>query len=127
MIIIYILIALFVIWTLAPYLWTINASFSNSVELTAKPPHWLPREPTLENYKSLLGLLFRGEAEGRSSKPLFTNMFYSFIVASITTLICLILGCFSAYAFARLRFRGNAFSFRYLIYQPCYLLFFIYP
>jgi len=114
-IIIYLLIVLFMVWILGPYIWTIISSISLPVELTAKPPHWIPRKPTLENYKKLLLLVgkYRVATAARSSLP--RNLLYSLIISSITTLFCMILGSLSAYSFSRLRFRGKSFWF-YLIF-----------
>jgi ABC-type glycerol-3-phosphate transport system permease component len=49
----YLCFALFVVWTLAPIAFTVQSSFSNPGEMTAQPPHWVPQNPTLQNYVSV--------------------------------------------------------------------------
>lgn len=92
-----------------PFLWLFISSISNAKELLSVPPHWIPREPTLRNYVQI----FFGVGSsmlGPVSAFRFTIL-NSLIVAGVTTLICLALGSLSAFAFARLNFRGKTALF----------------
>jgi multiple sugar transport system permease protein len=113
--ILYVLLAIFMIWTIGPYLWTFISSISYPVELTAKPPHWIPRQPTFENYQKLLQLVGKYRVATATRSSLRQNLGYSFFISCVTTLLCLVFGALSAYSFSRLRFRGSTFWF-YLIF-----------
>jgi multiple sugar transport system permease protein len=113
-IILYALLVVFMIWTVGPYVWTIISSISYPVELTAKPPHWIPKNPTFENYQKLLQLVGKYRVATATRSSLRQNLFYSFFISCLTTFLCIIFGSLSAYSFARLRFRGSAFSFYFI-------------
>ncbi len=40
---------------LFPLFWTFSTSFETEQELFTRPPHWLPRAPTLSNYATVFG------------------------------------------------------------------------
>ena len=113
--VLYLLLAVFMFWTVGPYVWTIISSVSYPIELTAKPPHWIPQKPTFENYAKLLQLVGKYRVATATRSSLTRNLYYSFFLSCLTTLLCLILGSLSAYSFSRLPFRGSAFWF-YLIF-----------
>ncbi|MGA2974652.1 MAG: carbohydrate ABC transporter permease [Spirochaetia bacterium] len=109
--ILYALLAVFMIWTVGPYLWTIISSISLPIELTAKPPHWIPRQPTLENYKKLLQLVGEYRVATATRSSLRQNLLYSFFISCVTTALCILFGSLSAYSFSRHPFRGSSFLF----------------
>lgn len=87
---------------LAPFAWLLISSISPSAELLSPHPHWWPENPTLERYKAI----FRsapGEADVAANFR--QAMVNSFIVATLTTLVSLVVGALGGYAFARLKFR----------------------
>ncbi|MBY9075533.1 carbohydrate ABC transporter permease [Nocardioides sp. WL0053] len=87
---------------LAPFAWLLISSVSPSAELLSPHPHWWPENPTLERYKAI----FRsapGEADVAANFR--QAMVNSFIVATLTTLVSLVVGALGGYAFARLKFR----------------------
>ena len=94
-ILIYLAVILAVILSLAPILYIFITSFKPGGLTFAVPPVWVFK-PTLQNYRDV----FAGGT--------FTKYFFnSFIVATSTTLIALVLGSFAGYGFARYPFRGN--------------------
>lgn len=103
----YLCVAIIIVWSLAPVYWLVVSSITTTSELASVPPHWIPQQPTLERYTSILTaktIAFRG-SEIRSPASLFRRaMWNSTVVAGTTTIICLCLGSLTAYAFARLRF-----------------------
>lgn len=105
---IYVMALLILFTTLAPAYWLFASSISHNKELTARPIHWFPREPTFERLTSILfAETIQGAGAGTRSSPgaVFRHaMGNSFKVASVSTVLCLFLGSLSAYAFARLRF-----------------------
>jgi len=109
-------IIVFIMFT-APFLWLIVGSFENDADLLSVPPHILPNNPTITNYrKLLLGSSFEKELKNtgviswpvpREAKIFPKSIINSFIISVTTTLICLIIGSFSAYSLARLKFAGS--------------------
>jgi multiple sugar transport system permease protein len=91
------------IFILAPFAWLFISSISPKVELIEVPPHWIPQNPTGENYLKLIRIsdahLTMGEI------PDFEiALFNSAIISLSATALCVVVGIFAAYAFARLRF-----------------------
>jgi len=96
----YIAVAVVVFIALAPFYWTVITSIKNSVELNSSPPTIIPHSFEPGNYSSAL----------TSVSPAFAkDLLNSTIVAICTTVLALIFGSLSAYAIARLKFRGKAF------------------
>ncbi|HZD02800.1 MAG TPA: carbohydrate ABC transporter permease [Actinomycetes bacterium] len=84
------------LWCLFPFYWMINTSFKVEPEILASNNAW-PQNPSLDNYTAV----FRQQPFGLAIRN-------SLIVAGLSMLVGLLVGCFSAYALARLRFRGKA-------------------
>ena len=83
---------------LAPFYWTIITSIKDSLEIVASPPTLVPHSFTLNSYIS--------DFSGGSS--FFTrDLINSFVVAIVTTVLCVGLGSLCAYAIARMRFFGK--------------------
>jgi len=80
-----------------PILWILATSLKTETELTRRPITWLPDDPTLANY-------LRAFAE----QPLLTYILNSVIVATLSTLLSILVAALAAYALARLRIRGRA-------------------
>ena len=104
-VILYLLVILIVIVTVAPFAWMVVSSLSTKQELLQKPLHWIPQNPTLENYKAMLagtsGKTTDAAAQFMSS---FKN---SLSVTAIVTVISLAVGLIAAYSFSRFKFRGH--------------------
>lgn len=102
----YLIVLIIVIWTVAPYVWLIISSLSFRIDLLTVPLRWIPTGLTLENYH---GLFFdRGNTTANVSLFLL-SLRNSTIIAITATLISMLLGVLSAYALARLKFPGNNF------------------
>ena len=43
----------FLIYVLAPVAWLLSSSFQGEAEITSRPPHWVPHQPTLENFEAI--------------------------------------------------------------------------
>lgn len=91
------------VFTLAPIILLIMATFSTGADLNSKTLHLFPEHWTLNNYKDI----FSGEASDGSIPPFLTAMKNSLIISLSTTLLSLFIGTFAAYAYARFRFRGQ--------------------
>ena len=80
-----------------PFAWMALSSIKKLPELFTVPPHWLPNEPTLGNYWTVLF---------NSNIPrYFLN---SCIISGGATLVALLLAVFASYGFARFDFRGTS-------------------
>ncbi|NKJ03202.1 carbohydrate ABC transporter permease [Rhizobium sp. SG741] len=88
-----------------PGLWIIISSLRPTVEIMAKPPVWIPRELSLEAYRSM----FSGVGQG--GIPVWDYFRNSLIISITSTAIALIIGMSGGYAFARFRFRGKSTVF----------------
>ena len=87
---------------LAPFAWLLISSISPSSELLAAHPHWWPDKPTLSRYRAIFSSAPGGDNVAVNFRLAMVN---SFIVATGTTVISLVVGTLGGYAFARLRFR----------------------
>ena len=83
-------IALLLCWSLAPMLWQLISSFSTS-EALISPTSAVVQRWTLDNYITLL----------QSQPPFWAYLINSSIVASLTTLLTLVLALPAAYGLAR--------------------------
>ncbi|MDQ7840930.1 MAG: carbohydrate ABC transporter permease [bacterium] len=90
------LVALAIIWSLAPYLWTLFTSFKTERELYQFPVTYLPKVPTIINYVNVF-----------TQNPFGRFLLNSAIVTVLSTVLCLFIASLAAYAFARLKFRGR--------------------
>lgn len=107
-ILLYTLVLLLLVWTLAPILWMVISSASLSSDLLVSKGKWIPSEVTLDRYKSIITdktIRYRGAditAPGAVFRKALLN---SLLISLSTTFLSLLLGSSAAYAFARLRFR----------------------
>ncbi len=93
---IYAILAVAAVISLVPFLYVISTSFKSTVSLFQYPPEWIPSEPTLENFQSLL-----------SDYPFVRWTLNSFIVAAVVTLIKVVIDSMAGYAFAKMSFPGK--------------------
>jgi multiple sugar transport system permease protein len=87
-----------------PILWLFSASFATQVELFTVPPHWIPQHPTLQNYADIL---FPGQAASSVPRTFAVALLNSIKIASIVTVVCLVIGSLAAYALVRIPFKHN--------------------
>jgi multiple sugar transport system permease protein len=121
--------ALFLAYILAPVAWLVSSSFQSEREITSKPPHWIPHEPTLENFRAI----FRYEErevtyESRraadpssggfipsTARNLLPSMWNSLVVALWVVLLNLVVSLPAAYAMARIRYWGRQASIYFML------------
>ena len=77
-----------------PMVWIALTSLKTELEMTTKPISYLPANPVWSNYLEV----FRAQPFAR----FFLN---SLIVAGLSTVVCVVIAAFAAYALARLRLR----------------------
>src|SRR5437016_2662897 len=83
----YLAVAFIVFISLAPLYWTFTTSIKNGVEVTASPPTLFPQSFVLDNYIKVV-----------TSSFFLADLRNSAVIASVTTLLALIIGVLCAYA-----------------------------
>ena len=95
-------------WVGFPVYYMIITSFMSAPELGAKPPHWIPQQPTLDNYHQVVfGETVQKFSPG--SPPGFSRMMPALLnstfVSVSVVLLNLLIGGMAAYGFSRFDFR----------------------
>ena len=103
----YVFVLMLVVAVLAPFLWMVISSISPQVELSAKPPHWIPENPTLTRYRALILGSESGSAVPAATQKFLRGMLSSLVVSVSTTAVCVVAGTMAAYALARLPVPGK--------------------
>ena len=98
-------LAFLLIFTVLPMAWMVLTSLKTGFAAMQYPPQWWPAEPTLENYTKLLDPT---NSVGQDFLRYFWNSLY---VATLTTILAVIVAVPAAYAFSRFRFPGRTFLF----------------
>jgi trehalose/maltose transport system permease protein len=92
----YLLVAVILFYTLAPFYWAIRSSFTGASELFATPISYFPHKPTFDNYAKVF-------ENGDFRRALLNSP----VVAGVVTLLALLFGSLAAYALGRFKFRGR--------------------
>jgi multiple sugar transport system permease protein len=88
--------AFILVWCLLPVAWIISLSFKGVNETAAGSPHFLPKNPTIQNYRDIL-----------NNTDFLDALRNSFGIAIIATFLSVVFATLAAYAIARLEFRGK--------------------
>ncbi|MFI5340909.1 MAG: ABC transporter permease subunit [Candidatus Methylomirabilales bacterium] len=96
----YALMGLVLILWVGPLLWMLSTSLKPEGQILSLVPRWIPRVFTLENYRDVLVKF-----------PLVRWGANSLVVAGGSTLVGLLISIPAAYAFAKMRFRGQQWIF----------------
>jgi multiple sugar transport system permease protein len=112
--------AVLVAWSafvLFPIFWMVSTSFKEAWEWVAWPPHWLPREPTLQSYRQIFTFneMGRDLARGATDQvfAIWGALGDSLLVCGVSSVVSLLLGTFLAYSVSRFGVGGK--NFRYAI------------
>ena len=97
----YVLVLLILVWTLGPFIWLFLTSISTQAKLNTIPIQWLPSPPTFEHYQAMF------DPTSSTGALFLAAMRNSLIIASSTTIVCLIFGVLAAFSLARFSFRGR--------------------
>jgi multiple sugar transport system permease protein len=89
---------------MAPFAYMLATSFKERAFIFEVPPQFIPRNPTLDNYRSAW-----------SSNNFDRYFLNSLVVAAVTTILSVFLSSLMAYAFARFRFPGRRLLFGLLL------------
>lgn len=82
-----------------PVAWLLISSLSTRAELLSVPLHWIPENPTLQNY---VAILTPGSTTSEVARTFKITLGNSLLVASSVTAISLVVGSLAAYALVRL-------------------------
>jgi ABC-type sugar transport system permease subunit len=96
----YVLMGLVLILWVAPLFWMLSTSLKPEGQILSLIPRWIPKTLTLENYRDVLDK-FRLVRWGVNS----------IVVAAGATILGLVISIPAAYAFAKMRFRGQQWIF----------------
>ncbi len=97
----HIILILVCILSLLPFIWLLSTALKGAQEnIFQYPPEFLPKFPTLDNFKEVLRLV-----------PIVGYVVNSFIVAVFTVVLNLILSAMAAYPLARMEFAGKKIAF----------------
>lgn len=102
LIIFYIILSMIAFLVIIPFLWMISASFKSNEAIQTIPIRWIPEEPTLEGYRSILGL-----SNVDFLKAFYNSIAYSLLRTSGQIIIC----SMAAFIFAKVPFRGRNILF----------------
>lgn len=95
----WVLVVIIVIYLMFPFYWAVISALKTEAELFKTPATFWPTNPTLVNFRAVLG-----------NPDFLRGLLNSLIVAGCTTLLALLVGSFSGYALGKLRFRGKEVS-----------------
>ena len=97
----HIILILVCILSLLPFIWLLSTALKGAQEnIFQYPPEFLPKFPTLDNFKAVLRLV-----------PIVGYVVNSFFVAAFTVVLNLILSAMAAYPLARMEFAGKKIAF----------------
>ncbi|MDX6241249.1 MAG: hypothetical protein QOG10_6073 [Kribbellaceae bacterium] len=102
-------VVLILMWSLVPIYWAIKTSLQTDADARSRPAHYLPTNPTLQNYATLLS--GSGDIPGQIRQASLNIV----IECGAATIVTVLLATLAAYAFARMQFRGrNVFFYAVL-------------
>jgi len=115
-------LAFLLAFTALPMLWMVSTSLKSEFAAIQQPPTWIPAEPTINQYTTLLSPT---SPTGQQFLGYIRN---SIIVSSATTILGLLVAVPAAYAFARFSFPGrDALFFSVLIRNMFPVVVFLIP
>lgn len=95
-------------WVGFPVYYMLITSIMDPPDLAAKPPHWIPRQPTIENYREVI-VGETGEHGDYGTTTEFTRMMPALLNSTFVSVAVvvsnLIIGGMAAYGFSRFDFR----------------------
>lgn len=94
------IVLFFAILSLFPLYWLVTSSFKNSSDVVKMPPDWFPKTFTLSNYVDVF-----------NNQPAFKWAYNSLFVSIVSTLALIVVSALAAYAFSKLKFRGQNILF----------------
>ena len=95
-------------WVGFPVYYMLITSFMDPPELGAKPPNWIPQQPTIENYREVI-IGETGQRGDYGTTTEFSRMMPALLNSTVVSVAVvfsnLVIGGMAAYAFSRFDFR----------------------
>jgi multiple sugar transport system permease protein len=104
--ILYLLAFLVALTSLVPIIWMVKTSFETTQFMRSSQIQFWPIQPTLNNYLNVLT---------NPNAMIGRSMFNSFIVASVATLLNLVITATAGYSMSRFKFKGKTIFASYLL------------
>jgi multiple sugar transport system permease protein len=101
----YACLALFVIMVAVPLFWMVTTAIKTNKELY-EDFSYFPRRPTIENFVRVI-----------QREDLLTNIRNSLAVASVTTLVTVIVSALAAFSIVRYKYRGRELIGRFILFK----------
>jgi multiple sugar transport system permease protein len=98
-------VAFVLLWSLVPIYWALKTSFQTEADARATPVNYLPTNPTLQNYRTLL--TGDGDIPGQIRRSALNIV----VECGAATVVTVALATLAGYAFARMQFRGRQILF----------------
>lgn len=98
----FIFLSLMALFWIIPFLWVLSTSLKPESQAISWPIRWIPETLTFENYMSVFM---------RQDVPILRWFWNSLVIATIHTGLMLLFNSMSAFAFARLKFKGRDILF----------------
>ena len=114
-IVVYVSFAAFAGWVLLPLWFTAMSSISQPAEMVARPPHWIPQHPTLENFEAVFGSASKAKNTSEQNARIVTSLGWSLIIGVSVAALNLLIGGLAAYGYSRFRFRGSRAGYLFLL------------
>ncbi|HOB16032.1 MAG TPA: carbohydrate ABC transporter permease [Defluviitoga sp.] len=95
-IVVHLILIIWLLISVIPFAWMLSTSFKGPGEIFIFPPRWIPKNPTLKNYKDLFQQMNFG-------RP-FLN---SVVVSLSTTFLSVLLATMAGYGFAKFNFKNK--------------------
>lgn len=93
----YLLILVIFIYLMFPFYWALISSLKSEAELIATPATFWPKEVVWTNYVAIF-----------QNEDFLRGLLNSVIVASVATVLSLVIGAFAGFALGKMRFRGKS-------------------
>jgi ABC-type glycerol-3-phosphate transport system permease component len=100
----YVVVVLFLLFTLIPIYWIVLSAFTPVTELFTSPLNYIPAHPSLENFVTVAQIV-------SLDQQFLNSTILSVSSACLSVVVCLL----AAYAFARIRFPGSSILFLLLL------------
>jgi multiple sugar transport system permease protein len=114
----YVVLALLLMWALGPIYWIFISSISSRIELYIAPlKHWIPHQPTLQNYKDIFisGTRYKASVSIPSTEIVLKGIRNSLVLSFGSAIILSLLAFITGYSFSRFNFRGKNFLFIFVL------------
>ncbi len=102
----YVVLILLAVLFISPLVFMLVTSFNTRIEAAGIPPTWIPNDPTLQAYRTILG------SEGTPVLRWFIN---SIVAAAAHAALVVATSALAAYPLARMNFRGKGIVFGMIV------------